>query len=210
MPALPTNVVLLRTLRRGVALKLLALPYASALMAMVLWPKGQHVLSADVARRLGSMLSLAPDAVESFAVAMVVLVLLFIGYLFGWMANAALLVVSGDYGVSQAVRIIVKSKLPMSWQNEKAAEIVATAEKQLAEQRANAKSIGPLRFIVVRGGLVFGTIAFVLVHIVLNLVQSQPIAWANLPWKWCFWFLLGIANSGWSWHEITRTARTEA
>lgn len=204
------NVVRLRTLRRRAALKLLALPYVMGLAAMALWPEGQHILSPTIAGQIGAVLDASLEKVESFAAAMVGIALMFIGYLVGWAVNTAFLALSRNYGPSQAFQIVAKSQLPVSWQNEKANEIIATAEKQLSEQREFATKAGPLRFVVLRGGLIFGTLACALLHIVLNLLQSQPIVWTSLPWKWCLWVLLGIANAAWSWHEIARDTPPEA
>lgn len=172
------------------------------LSAIPLCPKMDHVVPGEFASHVAALLSVRPDRVES-AGELLVLVFLFLGYLAGWALNGIFLAAAGKYSASQAFQIIAKGKVPATWQNEKAGEIMADAEQKLSERRAFATRMGPLRFIV-RGTLFTGIVGFLTVHVGLNVIQSQPIVLASLPWKLGLWIVFGAGNAVWAWYEQTR------
>lgn len=203
MRFLPTNIVCLRTLRRGIALRLLALPYFSTLFAIWRWPANQRVLPDTFASHVASALGLSTEQAASAASTFAAVALGLASYLVGWAVNAILLATYGKFSASQVVQVIANCQLPASWRNESADEIIAAADSQRSAQRAYVAGTTPFRFIVLRGGVGQGSLAFVLVHIVLNLVRSQPIVWADLPWKLGAWIALCTLNAAWAWRDLS-------
>jgi hypothetical protein len=131
-------------------------------------------------------------------------------YTVGWLFNFVVLSGLRRYSGASLVSALAGGAMPPSWEREDASERVRAALLKDEAEWNFAQRIGPFRYIVVRGGLLFGAVAFVCIHIVLNLIQSQPIVFGSLPLKFVLWVLFGILLSAPRWWVLKRASRSEA
>jgi len=131
-------------------------------------------------------------------------------YTIGWLFNFALLLALRRGSKSALASAFSGSAMPDGWEKDGANAIVRAARLKDEADWKFARESGPLRYIFVRGGLVFGSVAFLGLHVVLNLVQSQPIVLSSLPLKFALWVLFGVLLTAPRWWVLKRASGGEA
>ncbi len=159
---------------------------------------------------LALALATPPPKIADFIVVMAAMCTAAVTYTLGWVLNFALLAGFKRHSRTALFAAFAGGPLPSNWEKEDASDKVLAAHLQEKADWSFARELGPLRYIVVRGGLLFGAVAFVCVHIVLNWLQSQPIILASLPLKYTLWVLFGGLLAAQRWWSLKCAFRGEA
>ena len=208
MPPLPLHFARLGSLRERVLWQLLILPIVAALAA---WPLLEPLKSIDqfapYFETLGRLLATPPRKVAEYVLVMLTFCASAAGYLLGWGINFLLLVTARRYSVLEAKDAFWSRRVPPAWEKDDAAQRVQDDRIKNTEEWRWAQQVGAFRYIVVRGGLVLGTFAVLGLHVLLNLVKSQPVALESLPLKFSLWVAFGAALNACRWWALKRASR---
>lgn len=211
MTPLPFNFTRLGTLRDAMLWRLLPLPFACA---VGIWPMidvpSATATVVSMVEPLAPALATPPAKIAEFIVVMAAMCAAAATYTLGWVLNFALLVCFKRHSRAALIAAFAGGPLPSNWEKEDASAKALAAHLKEKAYWGFAREIGPLRYIVVRGGLLFGAVAFLCVHIVLNWLQSQPIILASLPLKYTLWVLFGSLMAAQRWWSLKRAFRGEA
>ncbi len=211
MTLLPFNVTRLGTLRDAMLWRLLPLPFACA---VGIWPiidvSSTTATVVSMVQPLAPVLATSPAKIAEFFVVMAAMCAAAATYTLGWVLNFALLAGFKRHSRAALLAAFAGGPLPSNWEKVDASEKLLAAHLKERADWNFARGIGPLRYIVVRGGLLFGAVAFVGLHIVLNLLQSQPIILASLPLKYTLWVIFGCLLAAQRWWSLRRAFRGEA
>ena len=211
MTLLPFNFTRLGTLRDAMLWRLLPLPFSCA---VGIWPmidvSSTSATVVSMVESLAPALATPPAKIAEFIVVMAAMCAAAVTYTMGWALNFALLAGFKRHSRAALFAAFAGGPLPSNWEKEDAsAKVLAAHLKEKADWRF-AREIGPMRYIVVRGGLLFGAVAFVCLHIVLHWLQSQPIILSSLPLKYTLWVLFGGLMAAQRWWSLKRAFRGEA
>ena len=191
--------------------RLLPLPFACA---AGIWPMidvpSTTATVASLVEPLAPALATPPAKIAEFIVVMAAMCAAAVTYTLGWVLNFALLAGFKRHSRAALFAAFAGGELPPNWEKEDASAKVLAAHLKEKADWSFAREIGPLRYIVVRGGLLFGAVVFVSIHIVLNWFQSQPIILASLPLKYTLWVLFGGLMAAQRWWWLKRAFRGEA
>lgn len=211
MIPLPFDFVRLGTLRDVMLWRLLPLPL---LCAVGTWPliDVQAAIESlvSIVEPLAHALATPPAKIAEFMVVMASVCAAAVAYTLGWILNFALLACFRRHSSTTLMSAFVGGPMPATWEKDGAAAKVQAARLKDESDWSIAREIGAFRYIVVRGGLLFGSVAFTGIHIVLNWVQSLPISGASLPLKFAVWVLFGMVIAAARWWSLRRAFRGEA
>jgi hypothetical protein len=197
---LPFHFRRLGTLKTGIQCALLAAPLLGALVAMSAIDLTKSLASSALNEQaVGELLATPPEKVIEIGAILLYVPLGIAAYLLGWVINTILIAFIWRHQTKSAIDMVFRSEVPAGWETAGAAAKLRAAHEQDRAEWLHMQRTGWVRYVLLRGGLMFGSLAFVGLHIVLNLVQSQPIALASLPWKFMLWLVFGVLLSGCSW-----------
>lgn len=211
MTPLPFNFTRLGTLRDAVLWRLLPLPFSCAVgIWSIIDVPSTTAAVVSLVEPLAPALATPPSKIAEFLVVMAAMCAAALTYTLGWVLNFALLAGFKRYSRAALLTAFAGGPLPSNWEKEDASAKVLAAHPKAKADWSFAREIGPLRYIVVRGGLLFGTVAFVCLHIALNWLQSKPIILGSLPVKYALWVLFGGIVAAQRWWSLKRAFRGEA
>jgi hypothetical protein len=130
-----------------------------------------------------------------------------LGYLLGWLLNCIALVIVRRFHVREMLCMIFSNFVPLEWERADARQSLLTAYGKNAAEWDSVQAIGSFRYIVVRGGLTFGSFGAIFIHVIIPLVTSHRIELTSLPIWFAFWSLFGIALAGSRWLGLRRARR---
>jgi hypothetical protein len=208
---LPFNFVRLGTLRDAVLWRLLPLPLACAVAVLPMIDAASATATlTPLVKPLSSALATPSTGIVEFIVVIAAMCAAAFTYTVGWVLNFALLAGFKRYSSATLAAAFSGGPLPHSWEKADASAKVLAAHLKEKATWSFAREAGPLRYIVWRGGILFGALVFVLLHIVLNLLNSQPIIISSLPLKYALWVLIGSLLAAQKWWSLKRAFRGEA
>jgi hypothetical protein len=195
------NVVLPQTLKVRIQVAVAALPIGLMFLSFVPLFRFAHWLEQALGIPPNSPVKSHPNGVLWITVFLSVMVLLMVaGYLIGWVANALISRHILGWPTSKVAAVYLRSEVPSEWFKEAGATTpdakrTPVTTRKWEDQRAK----GPVRFILTRGVLAWGTPMFVAMYVAPTLVRGTGFSFSMTVFQGILWAFAGAAFGGAIW-----------
>ncbi len=211
MALLPFHIQKLATLRPVILCWILLIPFVTAIATIErLAPERPKPPFTHRIDHISNILAIPPVRLAEAANLPIVLGIFAIGYSFGWLLNYVALMIVRHSSLPEITRIIAAGIVPAEWERVDAKEKLLAARAIDQDVWAALQKTGIFRYIVLRGGLFFGSVCFVGINIVLPLVTLRPVAISSLPIWFFIWVSVGVAIASFTWLSLKFSQRGEA
>jgi hypothetical protein len=208
---LPFHFRKLGTLRPAVLFWILLIPLISGIAAIELFaPQRPQAPFGQGLDEFSNLLAIPPERLAELTNVPLVLVIFAVGYSLGWLLNLVVLMMVRRSSLSAVTRIVAAGIVPPEWERTDAREKLAAARARDRGEWIALQKRGVFRHIVLRGGLMFGSVCFVGINLVLPLVSLRPIATSSLPIWFLIWAFVGVALASFGWVSLKLSQRSEA